>query len=102
MVADEDAEGAGFNMQAIPTVYTGYDVESVIVAVVAHDVGGALFLKDRLRISATDYDGTGVLPGQEWTLMQFRHDVDPSTASAWASIAAVEAAECGFILDTTS
>ena len=105
MVADADTESATFNMASVDAGFAGYTVETVVTALLCHAAVSAnvLYVKDRLRKSSTNYDGAGVQPADSaWDVLLTQHDVDPSTAAAWANIAAVEAHEIGFVLDTTA
>lgn len=97
-VADAANERFTMNFQAINATFAGYTVESVCILGGGQSVTEpGLYLKPLLRKSSTDYEPSGSFQLQAanayWGGVQM--DVDPSTAAAWANIAAVEAFEYG-------
>ena len=102
--ASTAGQGGTYDMENLTSIFPIVSVDSILLTTHAKpDADPALYMKPRVRISATNYDGTGIqnLAGV-WTPYYWRYDTDPSTASAWANVAAVDAAELGVVFSATS
>jgi hypothetical protein len=101
--ASTAGQGATYNVTSLLSQFPIVAIESVLTGIVSKpDADPALYVKPRTRIAATNYDDTGVQnPANVWTGNLFQQDVDPSTAVAWANVAAVDAAELGYVLSAT-
>lgn len=101
-----DGGGATYETETLSTQYTA----STILGVVDHirfkaAADPMLYIKSRNRKASTNYDlGPGIqrTVADSFGHAKFGREVDPSTGVAWASFAAIEAMEMGFVLDTTS
>lgn len=109
MFLGNDTQGATFNMAGLDVDLAGATVHEVIINVECNPTIGETmvnYLRPRLRKSSTNYDGTGVqVPVNDYSVgngRPYSFTVDPDGGGAWASIAAVEAYEVGFFLDTTA
>lgn len=94
------AQLATFAAANIDAAYTGATVKAVAVALRAKiDIASAIVnLKAALRVSGTDYLSANLVGPTNDAVShsgQAVWETDPSTAAAWASLAAVNAAEVG-------
>lgn len=63
------------------------------------DDAGTRKIAGSIRVSTTDYDGTGLEVSTSWAAYQEIHEVDPSTSAAW-DVGDIDTAEFGIYLDT--
>lgn len=105
-VGDSDGERMTLNFEAINASLAGFAVEDVVTIVRAKaQADPGLFIKGMARIGGSDYThATSSQPtaatDEQWHT--FSYPADPSTGSAWADQAAVEACEFGVILSSTA
>lgn len=81
-----------FNFAALGVTGTVKAVQTVNY--LKAEVAGVRSVGDVVRISSTNYDGTGVAVGSDWTYQRNIRLTDPSTSSAW-TVSGIDGAEFG-------
>lgn len=102
--ANESGQGVTFDMDAANVIYEGTILGVIEYLRFSVWDDAAFYVKFRDRKSSTNYDSTGIQQSISDGMRWYRNDrlVDPSTGVAWASLAAIDAMEFGFYLDTVA
>lgn len=88
-----------FNFANVDTDLAGYVPKGVVLGFVGKaSADPGLVIKGQAYISSTNYDSDGYVQpvSADWSYYAVNFANDPSTAAAWADIAAINAAEFGF------